>query len=215
MRLVWVLLKAELRSEWRYRYALSGIALYVVVSVLLLNFSLVQLSDDYWLPLYWLILLFAAVNAAGRSFLGTSNDALRYYYFLASPLQFLFSRLIYNIFLLWLIAGLTLLFLFVFYGAPFQEWGGLILCSLIGSASFAATFTVAAAIAGKASASGTLLTIISFPLIVPQLLVVLQVSGSYLPGAEPATLANWFTLSALFVLVVALAILLFPALWKE
>jgi heme exporter protein B len=79
----------EVTLEWRQKYALSGMLLYVVSTVFVcyLSFNLRrnQLTPIVWNTLFWIILLFTAVNAIAKSFSQERYGRLLYYYNLCSP----------------------------------------------------------------------------------------------------------------------------------
>ena len=65
---IYFLLRKELVLELRMGYALGGILLYVLSTVFIIFSSFVQLPSQTWNILFWIILLFAAVNAITKSF---------------------------------------------------------------------------------------------------------------------------------------------------
>jgi ABC-type transport system involved in cytochrome c biogenesis permease component len=78
----------EVTLEWRQKYALSGMLLYVVSTVFVcyLSFNLRrnQLTPIVWNTLFWIILLFTAVNAIAKSF---SQETVRPVALLLQPVQ--------------------------------------------------------------------------------------------------------------------------------
>ena len=91
------LLQKELLIEWRQRYALGGMFLYVVTTVFVCFLSFKNIIEtSTWNALFWIIILFASVNASAKSFLQESKGRLLYYYTLCSPQAFVLSKIIYN-----------------------------------------------------------------------------------------------------------------------
>jgi heme exporter protein B len=69
------LLKREITLELKQRYALNAILLYVVSTVFVCYLSFKTLVDvPTWNALFWIIILFTAVNATSKSF-STSNHS--------------------------------------------------------------------------------------------------------------------------------------------
>jgi heme exporter protein B len=72
----WELFKKEVVLEWRSKYAFNGVLLYVVSTVFVcyIAFNLTpgfDKSEGYkvvWNVLFWIIILFASVNAIAKSF---------------------------------------------------------------------------------------------------------------------------------------------------
>src|SRR5690606_16570023 len=95
-----VLVKKEVTLEWRQKFALNGILLYVVSAVFItyLSFGANQgnLSVPSWNALYWIIMLLSAVNAVANSFVQEHQGRQLYYYMVASPAAIILSTILYN-----------------------------------------------------------------------------------------------------------------------
>jgi heme exporter protein B len=87
---------------------------------------------------------------------------------------------------------------------------------LLGCAGFAASFTFLSSIASKAGNGNLLMPVLSFPIIIPMLLVLVKASKKAMDGLDPSLIwPDLLVLLAIDVLVIALAYLLFPFLWKD
>ena len=99
--------------EWRQKYALGGIALYVVSTVFVVYTSLNQsdevLAKTTWNVLFWITILFTAVNAIAKSFTQESRERNLYYYTLMSPQGVILAKMAYNVGLMILLTGIALL----------------------------------------------------------------------------------------------------------
>jgi len=87
---------------------------------------------------------------------------------------------------------------------------------LLGAVGFATTLTLVSGIAAKAGGNGaTLMAILSFPLMVPMLLLLIKVSKNALDGLDRGlSQQSILTLLALNMIVGATSYLLFPFLWR-
>ena len=87
----------------------------------------------------------------------------------------------------------------------------------LGGISISLVFTLMSAIAAKAQQNAAIMAILGFPLIIPQLLLLIRLSKSAFGEVfrEGALLQIMLLLIGLDVLAVVLAIVLFPFLWKE
>ncbi len=207
----------ELRMEWRRRYALSGVLLYVLSTVFVV-YTIVgeKTGGVVWVALFWIIVLFASVNAIAKSFVQESEQRQLYYYTLASPSAVIFAKMLYNSLLLMFIASLS-------YGAfslvmenPVQEQGLFWGIMLLGSIAFSVCFTFIAAISAKAQQSATLMAILSFPVIIPVLMTLLRLSKIALGlMTDTAYYRDIFILLSIDLLLGALAFILFPYLWRD
>ena len=87
----------------------------------------------------------------------------------------------------------------------------------LGGISLSLVFTLLAAIAAKAQQNSALMAILGFPLIIPQLLLLIRLSKAAFGEAfrEGALLQLSLLIIGFDLMVVMLAIILFPFLWKD
>ena len=91
------ILGKEFTLELRNRYSINGILLYVVSTVFVCYLSFQKvLTVPVWNALFWVIMLFASVNAVSKSFLTEHRERMLYYHTLFSPQAFVLAKLIYN-----------------------------------------------------------------------------------------------------------------------
>lgn len=218
------LLKKEILLEWRSKYAFNGVLLYVVSTVFICYISF-NLSGGFtgtksypivWNVLFWIIMLFAAVNAIAKSFLQESKGRLLYYYSIASPHAIILSKTIYNSLLMSLLSILALIVYMVFFTNTLGDPLFYFIAVILGSVSFSTVFTMISAIASKAGNNGTLMAILSFPVVIPVILVLIRLSKNAMDGlARSASYGSMGVLLAINFIVVATALMLFPYLWRD
>ena len=209
------LFRKEMMLEWRQKYALGGILLYVTSTVFVVFLSFVKVLPDVWNALFWIISLFASVNAVAKSFVQENTARQLYYYQLAEPSAVILSKIFYNIFILLIINLLTFVVLGLMVGNPVLETPQYLLAILLGSIGFSITFTFISAIAAKANNSATLMAILSFPVVLPILITLIRLSKN----AINAKVSSWSddiqTLVAIDAILIALCFVLFPYLWRD
>jgi heme exporter protein B len=212
------IIKNEMLLEWRSKYALNGVLLYVVSTVFVCYLSFVTLPEKLtWNALFWIIMLFAAINAVAKSFLQESKGRHLYIYTLVSPSALIIAKTIYNSLLM---IGLTLIALlfysFVFSFPPATDILMYLIATILGSLSFATIFTMVAAIAAKAGNGGMMMAILSFPVIIPMLIVLIKFAKNAIDGLDRSVnLDEIGLLLVINVLVMAVSLLLFPYLWRD
>lgn len=88
---------------------------------------------------------------------------------------------------------------------------------ILGGASISLVFTLMSAIAAKANQNAALIAILGFPIILPLLLMLMQLSKTAFNEIfkQGALLKLTGFIIGLDVLVIALALILFPFLWKD
>lgn len=210
------LLKKDFTTEWRMRYAVNGILLHVISSVFLVFLSVKIMNGPTWNALFWLILLFSSVSAVAKGFVGEHKGRSLYYYGIASPQIIIVSKIIYNSFFMLLIACICFVVYITLLGNMAQSIGYYMLVMLLGCLGFSATFTLLSSIAAKSGNGHLLMPVLSFPIIIPLLLVLIKASKKAMDGLDPSLLLpDLLVLLALNCIVIALSYVLFPYLWKE
>ncbi|QDH78179.1 ABC transporter permease [Echinicola soli] len=215
-----VLIKKEVTLEWRQKYALNGILLYVVSAVFITYLSVGakqgNISVPTWNALYWIIILFSSVNAVAKSFVQEHQGRQLYYYMIASPEGIIISKIIYNTLLTAVLAILGYLVFSVILGNPVQDQGLFVLNLLLGAIGFSACLTMVSGIASKASNNATLMAILSFPIIIPILLMAIRISKNAIDGLDRGVSADkLLTLLAINAIIGTTAYILFPYLWRS
>lgn len=202
--------------EWRQQYSLYGILLYLASAVFLINLLAPIPEPETWNVLFWVILLFVSVNAVAKSFLQESKARQLYYYSIFSPQEVIISKLIYNAVLMLAMSLIAYLLFSLFLGNPAIHFGKFVLVVLVGGFSLSMLFTLLSAIAGKAGGNSALIAILGFPLVIPPLLLLSDLSK---PLLSPMATEGWwelfFVLLALNMLILLLSYVLYPFLWRE
>lgn len=211
------LIQKEILTEFRQWYALAGILLYVVATVFISYLSFQNIIEvSAWNALLWIIILFASVNASAKSFLQESKGRLLYYYTLTSPQAFVLSKIIYNAGLMLVLSLVCFGFYSLFMGNIIESMGMFLLIIVLGSVGISSLLSMMSAIASKANNNFTIMAILSFPIIMPILIVTIRLSQSAINGGSFDNNLNYFgVLLSLNVIVVALGYMLFPYLWKD
>ena len=219
---IWLLLLKDLRLEWRQRSALGGLLLYVggTVYVSYLSFAsrIGPPPPPAWNALFWVILLFAALGAAGRGLAQEPPGLRLYYYTVARPEAVILAKIAYNTLLLLALALPALLLYSLLLGSPVQDEWLYVGTVALGALSLAASLTLVSGIAARAGpgGGGTLLAVLGLPVLVPVLLLLLRVSKNALDGLPRAdSQGPLLSLLALNFIVVAVSYLLFPFLWRS
>jgi len=219
-REIHILIKKEILLEWRQKYALNGILLYLISTIFIcyLSFNLNhnQLNPPTWNALYWIIILFTSVNAVAKSFIQDEPGTFLYLYTIVSPLGVIISKIIYNAVLIVVMASIGYAFYTVILGNPVLDQGLFLINIGLASVAFSTTLTMVSSIASKARNSGTLMVILSFPIILPMLLIVIKISKNAMDGLDRwINYTPMLTLVAITVIVITIALFLFPFLWRN
>jgi heme exporter protein B len=211
------LLKKDLLLELRQQHTFYGVLLYIASTIFVLFLSLDQPEANVWNGLFWVIQLFVCINTVAKSFLQESKGRMLYFYSVASPVEFIISKLLYNIILMIVMSVISLALFFIFLKNPVNNSLRFTAIVILGGASISMVFTLMSAIAGKAQQNAALIAILGFPVILPQLLLLMRLSKTAFAEIfkEGAILQLAGLIIGLDILVVVMATILFPYLWKE
>jgi heme exporter protein B len=172
-------------------------------------------ESSVWNGLFWVIQLFICINAVAKSFLQESKGRMLYFYSIASPGDFVLAKLLFNSLLMVVMSLLSLMLFSLFFGNPIQKAGSFIGLVLLGGWSLSLVFTFLAAIAARAQQNAAIMAILGFPLIIPQLLLLMKLSNAAFNPVLTIPLNTILLLVALDVMIIILAVILFPFLWKD
>lgn len=210
------LLRKEFVLEFRQRYAISGIVLYVFSMIFVVYVASIRVLPPVWNILFWLIVLFASINAVVKSFVQESGARQLYYYQIADPSMLLLAKIVYNTLLLFVLSGLAYGAYSVVAGNPVKDGGLFWLVLVLGSLGFSIAFTFIASIAARANNSATLMAILSFPVVLPILLTLIRLSQIALRLLQDTSYKkDIINLLAIDAILVALTFVLFPFVWKD
>lgn len=217
-RSIATLLKKDLLLELRQQHTFYGILLYIASTVFVLYLSLPGSPEaNTWNSLFWVIQLFVCVNTVAKSFLQESRGRMLYFYSIASPVEFILAKLLFNVVLMLVMSLVSLALFYIFLDNPVAnglQFAGIV---LLGGISISLVFTLMSAIAARAQQNAALIAILGFPVILPQLLLLMRLSKAAFSEVfrEGAVLQLAGLISLLDLLVIALAAILFPYLWKD
>ena len=211
------LLKKDFLLELRQQHTFFGIILYVASTIFVLYLAMGQPDSTVYNGLFWMIQLFVCVNAVAKSFLQESKGRMLYFYSVCSPIHFIIGKLIYSMVIMLFMVFVSLLLFLILLGNPVKEPLLFIGIASLGGISLSLVFTLMAAIAAKAQQNAAIMAILGFPLIIPQLLLLIRLSKAAFGEIfrDGALLQISLLLIGLNILVIVLAMVLFPFLWKD
>ncbi|MBA4239666.1 MAG: ABC transporter permease [Sphingobacteriaceae bacterium] len=211
------LIKKEFLLEFRQKSTLAGILVYIVATVFISALSFKKIiHPTVWNALFWTIFMFISVNVSSKSFMQETKGKGLYNYLYYHPRQFILSKIMYNMILMAVLSLLTFFFYSWFVGSMVQDMGMFLLALIFSSSAFSGILSLMSAIASKANNNISLMTILSFPVLMPLLLVSVKLSKHAIDGLAWSVSCKYLLiLIMLNFVVVALATLLFNYLWKE
>lgn len=210
------LVKKDVLLEIRQQYTFYGILLYVASTIFVLYLAMGRPEPQTWNGLFWMIQLFVCVNAVAKSFLQESSGRMLYYYSVAGARDYMLSKLIFNTALMVLMSLLSLLLFTLLMGSPLLNAWRFTGIVCLGGCSLSLVFSFLAAIAARARQNAAMIAILGFPLIIPQVLLLMRISNAAFSEAIQGGLTQMIlVLAGLDILVIMLSLILFPFLWKD
>ncbi|MCH5720566.1 heme exporter protein CcmB [Niabella hibiscisoli] len=184
-------------------------------TIFVLFLAIQEPEKEIWNGLFWVIQLFICINAVAKSFMQESRARMLYFYTISSPSHFIVAKLLFNSLLMLLMTLISLVLFFAFIGNPVQKMLPFIGLSLLGGFSLSMVFTFLAAIAAKARQNAAIMAVLGFPLIVPQLMLLMKLSAAAFTSQQGFEWSDVLLLIALDFLVGLLSVILFPFLWRD
>lgn len=215
MSKIYSLIKKDFLLELRQQYSFYGLLLYGAATLFLLFMAIELPEANIWNGLFWITQLFICINAVAKAFLQESRGRMLYYYTLNHPTSFILAKLLYNGVLMMAMSAISLLFFFLLMGNPVDKMGAFIGMVFLGGFSLSLVFGFLAAIAARAQQNAAVMAILGFPVIIPQVVLLMRLSSTAFSPLLNIPTPTVLLLLALDALVLLLAVILFPFLWKD
>ncbi len=214
------LYQKDYHSEIRTRYAINSLAMFIIVAISVILFSIGSetITQSLTCGLFWVVIFFSAMSGLGRAFVseeerGTSL-ALQ---LIASPFTVFSGKLLFNLILVFAMNTVIT----ILYSALFEKFivtNTLLFFAtfVLGNIGLAVSSTIIAAIIAKAGSKGTLYPVLSFPILLPLILTAVKLTLFSMDGTsfedykfELAILVSYD------VIMLTASYMLFDFIWKE
>lgn len=210
----------DARLEWRSRFGINLLVLFVLSAVFILVFALGREAVDINViaALYWIVIIFAATSSLARAFISEEEGGTVMLLQTHVPGSAIFiGKLLFNVVLI-LVANLLAAFAFtIFMNAEIANWPIFVVIVVLGSLGLAGATTILAAIIARTGNGGSVLPVLLLPILIPLLLSV--VHGMIVAlEPEPAWIEvreDILTLVAYSGTVITASVLLFDFVWKD
>ncbi|MCB0603390.1 MAG: hypothetical protein KDC25_00865, partial [Saprospiraceae bacterium] len=140
---IYHLFKKDVTIEWRQKSTIASMFVYVISTVFVIYLSFKgELDATVWMAIYWIILLFVVVNLTISAF--TEEAGRQFYYIrsIASAVELIGAKMLYNAIYFVVLSGLTLSILALFFGFPVENGNRFLLVAGLGSIGLANMFTL-------------------------------------------------------------------------
>jgi heme exporter protein B len=211
-------LRKDLLVEFRNRFGLTiSVSFAVIVTVAVsLTAGGAPFPALVQSLLLWIVLFFSAMNGLSHIFVREEDQSTALYLRITISADAIFiSKFIYNqIFVIIILAVVTPLFVF-FLQMNVNHVIHFMFSIVAGGIAIAAATTILAAIVAKAGGKGSLLTLLSFPVLLPVLWTSIFATKNSLDAVKPQNYDSLFFLLAFSGFISAISFLLFRFVWIE
>ncbi len=214
------LFKKDWQSELRTRYAINALAMFILVTISVILFSIGSEKVSEYLTggLLWVVIFFSAMSGLSRAFVSEEERGTTLtLQLIAAPATIFNGKLIFNLLLVFLMnIAITFLYSILFDSFVINNWYLFLLAFVLGNIGIAVSSTTIAAIISKASSKGTLYPVLSFPILLPLILTLLELTKFSIDGK---TIEESFVEIAVLVcydvIMLTAAYMLFDFIWKD
>jgi heme exporter protein B len=216
----YALFKKDFHSELRTRYAINSLAMFIIVAISVILFSIGSetITGSLTAGLFWVVIFFTAMSGLARAFVseeerGTSLTLQ----LIASPSTVFSGKLLFNLILVFCMNFIVA----ILYSALFEKFlisnfFLFVLTFIFGNIGLAVSSTIIAAIIAKAGAKGTLYPVLSFPILLPLILTCVQLTLFSFDGISfEEAMFELAIVVGYDVIMFAASYMLFDFIWKD
>jgi heme exporter protein B len=214
------LFQKDFHSELRTRYAVNSLAMFILVALSVILFSIgnERITQALTGGLFWVVIFFTAMSGLARAFVseeerGTSLTLQ----LIAEPSTIFSGKLLFNLILVFAMN----IIITVLYSALFEEFVIknlflFVLTFILGNIGIAVSSTIIAAIIAKAGSKGTLYPVLSFPILLPLIITSVRLTLFALSGNSLGESKIELLIIACYdVVMISASYMLFDFIWKD
>ncbi len=211
--------RKDFHSEIRTRYSINGLAMFIIVVISIIKFSLGEekLSNELHAGLLWIIIFFANSSGLSRVFVAEEDRGTSFVLKLtANSKSVLLGKLIFNTGLSFIINTFVVFLFLVTMDFTINSFGLFLLTIFLGNLGLSAVMTIIAALISKSSSKGTLYPVLSFPLLLPLMLTAINATWLSIEGTSAGELFGEIQIMVSYsVVIITASFLLFDLVWND
>lgn len=216
----YALFKKDLASELRTRYAINSLVMFIVVTISVILFSIgnEKISDFLAGGLFWVVIFFSAMSGLSRAFVSEEERGTTLtLQLIASPITIFSGKLLFNLILVFAMnIVIALLYSALFDAFVIKNLSLFLYAFILGNIGIAIASTLIASIIAKASSKGTLYPVLSFPILLPLMLTLIDLTKQ---AMDTTTFSSSYVELAILgcydVVMIAASFILFDFIWKD
>ena len=214
------LFRKDFHSELRTRYAINSLVMFIIVAISVILFSIgtEKISQSLTGGLFWVVIFFSAMSGLARAFVSEEERGTTMtLHLIASPSTIYSGKLLFNLILVFMMnIVIALLYSAMFDAFVIKNFLLFFATFILGNIGLAVSSTIIAAIIAKAGSKGTLYPVLSFPILLPLILLVVQLTLNSLDGTSFEQSVFELAMVVCYdVIMLAASYMLFYFVWKD
>ena len=214
------LFKKDFSSELRTRYAINSLAMFIIVAISVILFSIgnEKINESLTGGLFWVVIFFTAMSGLSRAFVSEEERGTTLtLQLIASPTVVFTGKLLFNLILVFCMnTVIALLYSALFEAFVLKNFELFLATFVLGNIGLAVASTIIAAIISKAGAKGTLYPVLSFPILLPLILTSVQLTLFAFDGTTFETAKFELAIVVGYdVIITTASYMLFDFIWKD
>lgn len=212
--------RKDLHSEIRTRYAINALVMFILVTISVILFSIgsEKISEYLTGGLLWVVIFFSAMSGLSRVFVSEEErGTVLTLQLIASPNTIFTGKLLFNLILVFAMnIVIALLYSALFDSFVIKNLSVFLLAFLLGNIGIAGASTIIAAIIAKAGSKGTLYPVLSFPILLPLILTLLELTKQAIDGVSVSEASVYLIVLICYnVVILTASYMLFDFIWKD
>lgn len=219
LRTSYLIFQKDFKSEFRTRYVINSLLMFVIVIISIIRFAVgdEKIDPEVLAGLLWIAIFFSSSNGLSRVFIKEEEKETSASLKLSSDSTSIFlGKLFFNVSLNLLLTLIIIILFIAITDYDIKNFFAFILIMIIGNLGLATSLTIIAAIISKANSKGTLYPVLSFPILLPLLVTLINSTKLASSGIGISVLSgDMQILISYTVVVTAVSFLLFRFIWED
>ncbi len=216
----YALYRKDYHSELRTRYAVNSLAMFIIVAISVILFSIgnEQITQSLTSGLFWVVIFFSAMSGLARAFVSEEERGTSLLlHLIAAPSTIFSGKLLFNLILVFCMnIIIAVLYTALFDAFIIRNFALFAVSFILGNIGLAVASTIIAAIISKAGAKGTLYPVLSFPILLPLILTSVQLTLYSNQGSSFADAKFELAIVLCYdVIMLTGSFMLFDFVWKD
>lgn len=209
----------DLKSEFRLRYGISAITLFILTSITMLVFGIGRevINTPIQAALLWVIMFFSSMTGLSKAFVSEEERQTNLLLRISSTADAIYSgKLLFNIILSFVLNIFAVLLFIIFFNFQINSVLLFIAIITLGSLGLASASTIISAIIAKASVKNSLFVVLSFPILLPLIIIGIDSTVLAMDGTSiDAIKSSLIILLAYSGVLIPVSFIFFDIIWEE